>query len=99
MHGKTSEICHDGRTVFQDVPQDFTATRYHSLVVDRDSVPGDLEVSAETAGSVVMGLRHRSAPIEGIQFHPESVLTVEGPRIIQNWVESLVSEAHQTVEA
>lgn len=99
MHGKTSEIRHDGRTVFEGVEQDFTATRYHSLVVDSSSVPDDLEVSAETSDGVIMGLRHRSAPIEGIQFHPESVLTIEGPRIIRNWVNSVVPAAKRTVGA
>ena len=87
MHGKTSEIHHDGRTVFEDVPQDFTATRYHSLAVERDTLPDALEVSAETDDGVIMGLRHRAFPIEGIQFHPESVLTVEGPKLIANWLQ------------
>ena len=86
MHGKTSTVHHDGSSVFEGVTQDFTATRYHSLVVDRASLPDVLEVSAETADGVVMGLRHRSFPIEGVQFHPESILTTEGPRIVQNWV-------------
>ena len=86
MHGKTSTVRHDGSSVFEGVTQDFTATRYHSLVVDRASLPDVLEVSAETADGVVMGLRHRSFPIEGVQFHPESILTTEGPRIVQNWV-------------
>ena len=86
MHGKTSQIHHDGRTLFEGVEQDFTATRYHSLAVERDSVPDSLEVSAETADGVIMGLRHRDFPIEGIQFHPESVLTVEGPKLVGNWL-------------
>ncbi len=89
MHGKTSDILHDGLTVFRDVPQGFTATRYHSLVVDRESMPRDLVISAETRDGVVMGVRHVSWPVEGIQFHPESVLTIEGPRLIRNWVLSL----------
>ncbi len=93
MHGKTSEIRHDGKSIFHDVAQDFTATRYHSLVIDRDSVPEELEITATTPDGVVMGLRHASHRIEGIQFHPESVLTVEGPKIIWNWVESVVSAA------
>ena len=87
MHGKTSRIRHDGQTIFRDVSQDFTATRYHSLVVDRASLPDDLEVTAETSDGVVMGLRHRSWPVEGIQFHPESVLTEEGPLIVDNWLD------------
>lgn len=89
MHGKTSEIVHDERSVFEGIPQHFTATRYHSLVIDRASLPDELEISAETPDGVVMGLRHRAHPIEGIQFHPESVLTVEGPRIVENWLRRL----------
>ena len=91
MHGKTSEIRHDGRSIFTGVDQNFTATRYHSLIVDRDTVPDELTITAETSDRVVMGLRHKEWPVEGIQFHPESVLTVEGPRIIWNWAQSLVS--------
>jgi anthranilate synthase component II len=86
MHGKTSRIRHDNRTVFEGLPQFFTATRYHSLVVDRATVPECLEISAETPDGVVMGLRHREWPIEGIQFHPESILTTEGPRLVANWL-------------
>lgn len=89
MHGKTSDIRHDGLTVFRDVPQGFTATRYHSLVIDRESMPRDLVISARTRDGGVMGVRHVSWPVEGIQFHPESVLTIEGPRLIRNWVLSL----------
>ncbi len=96
MHGKTSEIRHDGKSIFHDVAQDFTATRYHSLVIDRESVPEELEITATTPDGVVMGLRHASHRIEGIQFHPESVLTVEGPKIIWNWVESVVSAAAES---
>ncbi|NBC19122.1 MAG: anthranilate/aminodeoxychorismate synthase component II [Bacteroidetes bacterium] len=86
MHGKTSRVQHDGRTVFEGVEQDFEATRYHSLVVDPGTVPDTLEVTARTADGVIMGLRHHSFPIEGIQFHPESVLTAAGPRLIANWL-------------
>ena len=75
MHGKSSAIHHDGRGVFAGLPEVFEATRYHSLVVDADSVPECLEVTAWTADGLVMGLRHRSLPIEGVQFHPESILT------------------------
>ena len=89
MHGKTSTVRHDGSSVFEGVTQDFTATRYHSLVVDRASLPDVLEVSAETTDGVVMGLRHRSFPIEGVQFHPESIITETGMKIVQNWIESL----------
>ena len=98
MHGKTSTVRHDGSSVFEGVTQDFTATRYHSLVVDRASLPDVLEVSAETTDGVVMGLRHRSFPIEGVQFHPESILTTEGPRIVQNWVASTLERAGLKVE-
>jgi anthranilate synthase/aminodeoxychorismate synthase-like glutamine amidotransferase len=86
MHGKTSEIHHDGRTVFAGLPQAFTATRYHSLVVARETVPDCLEVSAWTADGVVMGLRHRQHVLEGVQFHPESILTPEGPRLVENFL-------------
>ena len=86
MHGKTSEIHHDGRTVFAGLPQPFTATRYHSLVVDRGSVPAGLEVSAWTEDGVVMGLRHREHPLEGVQFHPESILTTSGKDLLRNFL-------------
>lgn len=86
MHGKTSTVRHDGRTLFEGVAQGFTATRYHSLVVERETLPDVLEVSAETPDGVVMGFRHLTLPIEGVQFHPESVLTTEGPRLIANWL-------------
>jgi anthranilate synthase/aminodeoxychorismate synthase-like glutamine amidotransferase len=86
MHGKTSPIVHDGRTLFDGLPCPFEATRYHSLVVERDSLPACLEVSAWTAESEIMGLRHRELPVEGVQFHPESVLTGEGKRLIGNWL-------------
>jgi anthranilate synthase component II len=89
MHGKTSEVTHDGVGVFRGVEQPFIATRYHSLVVSRDDLPGDLTITAETSDGTIMGLRHREWPVEGIQFHPESVLTTEGPRMIANWTESI----------
>lgn len=87
MHGKTSVISHDGKSVFQNVPNDFTATRYHSLILDPDEIPDELEISARSEDDIIMGLRHREYPIEGIQFHPESILTTEGPKIIKNWLE------------
>ncbi|HZQ22066.1 MAG TPA: aminodeoxychorismate/anthranilate synthase component II [Terriglobales bacterium] len=90
MHGKTSEVGHDGKTIFQDLPSPMTATRYHSLVVAEEDLPKDLEVSAETVepdGSrVIMGLRHRKFPVEGVQFHPESVLTGHGKKLIANFL-------------
>ena len=86
MHGKTSTITHDGRGVFAGVPSPFTATRYHSLVVDRASVPAALEVTAESEDGLVMGLRHRDLPIEGVQFHPESILTESGHDLLRNFL-------------
>ncbi len=87
MHGKTSEIRHDGKSIFAGVPDPFTATRYHSLAVDRQSLPPCLEVSAESEDGEIMGLRHREYPVEGIQFHPESILTHEGMRILKNFLQ------------
>lgn len=87
MHGKTSDIFHDGKTVFKDVPDAFIATRYHSLAIKPGSVPDELEISAQTEDGVIMAVRHRKYPVEGIQFHPESILTVEGPKIIKNWMQ------------
>jgi anthranilate synthase/aminodeoxychorismate synthase-like glutamine amidotransferase len=85
VHGKTSEITHDGRTVFAGLPTPMTATRYHSLVVDPDGA-ADLEVTAWCDGDVVMGLRHRHLPVEGVQFHPESILTGEGKALLGNFL-------------
>ena len=87
MHGKTSQIHHDGRSVFACLPDPFTATRYHSLVVERDSVPESLEISAWTDDGIVMGLRHREYPLEGVQFHPESILTTVGKDLLRNFLE------------
>ena len=86
MHGKTSPIVHDGRGVFQGLPEDFEATRYHSLVIERESCPAVLEVSARTGDGEIMGVRHRSRPVEGVQFHPESILTVEGKSLLGNFL-------------
>ena len=86
MHGKTSNIHHDGRTIFAEVPQDFTATRYHSLIVERDTLPKDLEISATTPDGLIMGLRHKRHLVEGVQFHPESVLTGPGKTILKNFL-------------
>ena len=87
MHGKTSEISHDGKGVFRDLPDPITATRYHSLAVERESLPSCLEVSAEAEDGEIMGLRHREYPVEGIQFHPESILTKEGMNILRNFLD------------
>jgi anthranilate synthase/aminodeoxychorismate synthase-like glutamine amidotransferase len=86
MHGKTSLVHHDARTIFAGLHDPFEATRYHSLVLDPASLPEDLEVSARTADGVIMAVRHRSLPIEGVQFHPESILTDAGPDMIRNWL-------------
>ncbi len=87
MHGKTSPITHRDTDLFKGLPQGFAATRYHSLLVDRATFPKDLEITAETAEGEVMGLRHRSLPIWGVQFHPESIATVEGMKILRNFLE------------
>jgi anthranilate synthase/aminodeoxychorismate synthase-like glutamine amidotransferase len=86
MHGKTSEIYSDGETIFKRLPTPFVAARYHSLILDRASIPAELEISAETGQKEIMGIRHRKYPVEGIQFHPESILTPHGKRIIGNFL-------------
>jgi anthranilate synthase/aminodeoxychorismate synthase-like glutamine amidotransferase len=85
MHGKTSRIHHDAKTIFRRLPQDFVATRYHSLIVERKGLPRELEISAETDG-LIMGLRHRRLRLEGVQFHPESVLTETGLQMLRNFL-------------
>jgi anthranilate synthase/aminodeoxychorismate synthase-like glutamine amidotransferase len=92
MHGKTSPILNDGRTIFEGLPNPLTAGRYHSLIVDRESLPACLKITAETAEGEVMGLRHETYPVEGIQFHPESILTPQGKRIIRNFLNMLPSK-------
>jgi anthranilate synthase/aminodeoxychorismate synthase-like glutamine amidotransferase len=87
MHGKTSEIEHDGKTIFSGIPSTMTCTRYHSLIVAKKGLPKELEISAQTAdGETIMALRHRELPIEGVQFHPESVLTTHGKKLIENFL-------------
>ena len=88
MHGKTSAIHHDGRSLFLGLPSPFTATRYHSLIVERASLPACLEASAWTEDGTLMGLRHKQYPLEGVQFHPESILTAVGRELLRNFVES-----------
>ena len=88
MHGKVSEIRHDGRTLFEGLPQPFIATRYHSLVIARESLPDCLEVSAETSDGTIMGVRHRTLPVEGVQFHPESILTASGKALLRNFLDA-----------
>ena len=85
MHGKTSRIHHDSKTIFRELPQDFVATRYHSLIVEKKGFPSELEISAETDG-LIMGLRHRKLQLEGVQFHPESVLTEVGMQMLRNFL-------------
>ena len=86
LHGKTSLVTHEGHGVFAGLPTPFTATRYHSLAVERDTVPEELEITSWTESGIIMGLRHRSARVEGVQFHPESVLTEWGHRMLANWL-------------
>ena len=86
MHGKTSPIRHDGKGVFRGLPNPFEATRYHSLIVEKSSVPGELEISADTAEGEIMGLRHRQHPVHGVQFHPESILSKEGKDLLANFL-------------
>jgi anthranilate synthase/aminodeoxychorismate synthase-like glutamine amidotransferase len=93
MHGKTSLIYHDDKGIFRGMSNPFTATRYHSLIVRRSSVPETLEISAWTEDRTVMGLRHKQFAVEGVQFHPESFLTVEGPRLLRNFLEGLFQTA------
>ena len=86
MHGKTSEICHDSATIFRGLPYRFKATRYHSLIVQKEGLPDELEVSATTPDGLIMGLRHRKFPVEGVQFHPESVMTEHGKKLLKNFL-------------
>jgi para-aminobenzoate synthetase component 2 len=93
MHGKTSPIRHDGRTLFADLPNPFEATRYHSLLIERGNLPACLGISAETAEGEIMGVRHRTHPVEGVQFHPESVLTQVGKMLLRNFLAQPIPEA------
>lgn len=86
MHGKTSPILHNGEGVFEGLPNPFEATRYHSLIVKRETLPACLEITAETAEKEIMGLRHRELPVHGVQFHPESILTLEGKKLLRNFL-------------
>jgi anthranilate synthase/aminodeoxychorismate synthase-like glutamine amidotransferase len=91
MHGKVSRVRHDARGVFSSIPDEFIATRYHSLAVERASVPACLEVSAQSEDGEIMGLRHRELPVEGVQFHPEALLTEHGHRMLQNFIERKIA--------
>jgi para-aminobenzoate synthetase component 2 len=86
MHGKTSPVLHDGKTVFEGIPSPYQATRYHSLIVERESLPDCLEISAWTEEGEIMGLRHKELAVEGVQFHPESIITDHGKRLLQNFI-------------
>ncbi len=86
MHGKTSRIYHDGRTIFHDIPQRFKATRYHSLIIDHHDFPSSIEITARTEEGEIMGIRHKEYPIEGVQFHPEAILTEYGKEILKNFI-------------
>ncbi len=88
MHGKTSEILHDGKTIYQSLPNPFVATRYHSLIIEKESLPKELEISAHTKEGVIMGVRHKKYPVEGVQFHPESILTKSGKQLLENFLKS-----------
>ncbi|MFA5803840.1 MAG: aminodeoxychorismate/anthranilate synthase component II [Melioribacteraceae bacterium] len=86
MHGKTSKILHDGKMIYLNIPQSFDAARYHSLIIDRETLPEVLEITAQTEDEIIMGVRHKNYPMEGIQFHPESILTNVGHQLIENWL-------------
>jgi para-aminobenzoate synthetase component II len=88
MHGKTSEVRHDGKTLFKNLPNPFTATRYHSLVLNRKTLPDCFEISAESDDNEIMGIRHKELPVEGVQFHPESILTPNGKDLLKNFIEN-----------
>ncbi|WIY61424.1 aminodeoxychorismate/anthranilate synthase component II [Bacillus arachidis] len=88
MHGKTSPMYHDGKTIFSEIPNPFTATRYHSLIVKKETLPECLEVTSWTEEGEIMGLRHKTLPIEGVQFHPESIMTSHGKELLQNFIRS-----------
>ena len=87
MHGKTSPITHNGQGLFDELPNPFDATRYHSLIVERESLPDELDVTAETANGLIMAMQHRTYPLHGVQFHPESILTTVGPKLLRNFLD------------
>jgi len=93
VHGKTSAIHHDGKTIFQDLSLPFPATRYHSLIVDKAGLPLCLNISARTENGLIMGIRHNKFKLEGVQFHPESILTVEGKKILINFISQIVRKS------
>jgi Anthranilate/para-aminobenzoate synthases component II len=89
MHGKVSEIHHDGKGIYSGVPNPFIATRYHSLIIERSSCPECLEITAQTSDGIIMGVRHKKYPIEGVQFHPESILTQSGKTLLKNFLSTI----------
>jgi anthranilate synthase/aminodeoxychorismate synthase-like glutamine amidotransferase len=89
VHGKTAQIIHQNAEIFRTLPSPFEATRYHSLIIEKTSLPDDLEITAETNDGLIMGIRHKKYPVCGVQFHPESILTVEGKTIIKNWLDGI----------
>jgi para-aminobenzoate synthetase component 2 len=96
MHGKTSEIIHNREGVYANLPSPFTATRYHSLAIERDTVPDELQITGQTEGGIVMSVRHRTLPVEGVQFHPESVLTEHGHAMLANWLTECGDQSAQS---
>ncbi len=86
MHGKSSSVLHDHKTIYKDIEQGFNAGRYHSLIIEKNNLPAELEISSESEDGIIMGVRHKTYPIEGIQFHPESILTNVGDQLIKNWL-------------
>jgi para-aminobenzoate synthetase component II len=99
MHGKTSLIFHDGKTIFKDLPNPFPATRYHSLIVKRETLPDDLEVSAWTEDGEIMALRHKNLPVEGVQFHPESIMTTAGKQLLRNFLDYYSNEQTDSLKS
>jgi para-aminobenzoate synthetase component II len=88
MHGKTSQVFHDGKTIFANIPSPFTATRYHSLIVEKDTLPDCFEISAWTEENEIMAIRHKTLPVEGVQFHPESIMTSHGMKLLENFIQT-----------
>lgn len=97
MHGKTSDVFHDGQTIFRDIPSPYTAARYHSLLIEEGSLPEELEVTARTADGEIMAVRHRDYPIEGVQFHPESIITQHGKQLLKNFLTTYARDKAEQV--
>ncbi|MBO8165518.1 MAG: aminodeoxychorismate/anthranilate synthase component II [Brevibacillus sp.] len=97
MHGKTSDVYHDSQTIFRGIPSPFTAARYHSLILDPDSIPDVLQVTAHTAEGEIMGVRHNVYPVEGVQFHPESIITQHGKQLLKNFLSTYAGKKRQAV--